>query len=298
MTVRSHQPLVGSTERIVLGALMALVISVAVNAGQTPAPATPAAPAPQTPAAPGGRGGPTNLAPIPGTPWRIHDAARPQPRVVTPGATVADPPSDAIVLFNGKDLSKWDLQKGGQTTDATWPVKDGYFEVGPGSGSIYTRENFGDVQLHLEFAEPVPVTGNSQGRGNSGVKFMGIYEIEILDAWQNPTYADGVEGAIYGEQPPLVNASKKPGEWQVFDLFFEAPKFNGATLVAPAYVTVIWNGVLVQHRRAIMGNTSPTTTPHTYTAHAAELPIMLQDHGHPVRFRNIWVRRLTGYDQP
>ena len=240
----------------------------------------------------------TKLAEIPGTPWRIHDASRPHPRVVTPGATPGAPPADAIVLFDGKDLSKWARSRNGQISDATWPVKDGYFETGAGSGSIVTREKFGDVQLHLEWATPAPGRGASQDRGNSGVIFMGRYEVQVLDSFENTTYADGQAAAIYGEYPPLVNVAKTPGEWQTYDIVFEAPKFNGNTVVAPAYITVLWNGVIVQHRRPVMGSTSATATIHQYTPHDPELPLTLQDHSHPVRYRNIWIRRLTGDDLP
>ncbi len=240
----------------------------------------------------------TSLAEIPGTPWRIHDAARPHPRVITPGAAPGAAPSDAVVLFDGKDLSKWASSRNGQISDAQWPVKDGYFETGAGTGSIVTREKFGDVQLHLEFATPSPGRGASQDRGNSGVTFMGRYEVQVLDSFENVTYADGQAGSIYGEYPPLVNAARRPGEWQNYDIVFEAPRFNGTTVVTPAYVTVFWNGVLVQHRRPIMGSTSATTTVHQYTAHDAELPLSLQDHSHPVHYRNIWIRRLAGYDLP
>jgi hypothetical protein len=238
----------------------------------------------------------TKLAEIPGTPWRIHDAARPHPRMVTPGATPGAPPADAIILFDGRDLSKWVSARNG--ADAAWPVKEGYFETGAGSGSIVTRDKFGDVQLHLEWATPSPGRGASQDRGNSGVIFMGRYEVQVLDSYENVTYADGQAAAIYGEYPPLVNVARKPGEWQTYDIIFEAPKFNGNMVVAPAYVTVLWNGVIVQHRRPIMGSTSATTTVHQYTPHDAELPLTLQDHSHPVRYRNVWIRRLASYDQP
>jgi len=304
--------------RVWIVAVLALGVGVATES--RPAQAPGAAPEPQAPAGEGRRGqqpgrqgrgqdqgrvtgpsgaviGYTNLAEIPGTPWRIHDAVRPQPRVATPGATPGAPPSDAIVLFDGKDLSKWMQSKGGQVMDSTWPVHDGYFETGAGSGSIRTRENFGDVQLHVEFSTPAKVQGNSQGRGNSGVIFMGVYEVQVLDSYDNVTYADGMAGSIYGEYPPLVNAARKPGEWQTYDIAFEAPRFNGTTLVSPAYLTVIWNGVLVHNRRPVMGRTSATTTQHAYTPHDAELPLTLQDHANPVRYRNIWIRRLTGYDQ-
>ena len=293
-------------------AVLTLISSAAVlaapdqggGAGQGSPPARPAAASTAKPD-PGPVKGPdgatigfTNMAEIPGTPWRIHDAARPHPRIVTPGATASAPPSDAIVLFDGKDLSKFAHSKGGQLLDAQWAVRDGYFEVVPKTGSIVSRDKFGDVQLHLEFAMPDPAKGSSQDRGNSGVIFMGVYEVQVLDSFENLTYADGQAASIYGEYPPLVNAARRPGEWQTYDIVFEAPKFKGTTLVTPAYVTVIWNGVLVHHRRALMGRTSATMTVHGYTAHDPELPFTLQDHSHPVRFRNVWVRRLTGYDQP
>lgn len=270
-------------------------------ASGTPASGAPAAPArgPQPPSngpVPGPGGAPigyTNMAEIPGTPWRIHDAARPQPPVITPGATAADAPSDATVLFNGHDLSLWVHQRQGQRVPAEWPVRDGYFETAAGKGSLYTRESFGSVQLHVEFATPSTVVGNSQGRGNSGIKFMDLYEVQVLDSFENPTYADGMAASIYGEYPPLVNASRRPGAWQTYDIVFEAPEFKGAALVKPAYITVFWNGVLAQLRRPVMGPTSPTMTVHSYTAHAPELPLMLQDHANPVRYRNVWIRRLT-----
>jgi hypothetical protein len=303
----------GSSAGLWLGALVALVIGAALQAD----PDQSGGAAPQAPAAPAGRQGGqpavdpgrvlgpggevigfTNLAEIPGTPWRIHDAARPHPRVVTPGATASAPPSDAVVLFDGKDLSKWAHSKGGQLIDPQWLVRDGYFEVVAKTGSIVTRERFGDVQLHIEFAMPNPARGASQDRGNSGVIFMGYYEVQVLDSFENVTYADGQAASIYGEYPPLVNAARRPGEWQSYDIVFEAPRFKGPALISPAYLTVFWNGVLVHNRRPLMGRTSATTTQHGYTAHDPELPITLQDHSHPVRYRNVWLRRLTGYDQP
>jgi hypothetical protein len=238
----------------------------------------------------------SNLAEIPGTPWRIHDPNRPQPRVISPGTAAGAPPSDATVLFDGKDLSKWaQRSRDGVFSDAQWAAHDGIFESGPG-GSISTREGFGDVQLHIEFATPAKVIGSSQSRGNSGVIFMGRYEIQILDSYNNRTYADGMAASIYGEWPPLVNAARKPGEWQSYDIAFEAPKFSGDKLVSPAYFTVIWNGVLVHNRKQVSGPTALLTL-HQYTPHEAELPLTLQNHGNPVLFRNIWIRRLTGYDQ-
>jgi hypothetical protein len=274
--------------------------AVAVSAQQaSPSPPAVQAPAPAAPD-PGPVRGPnkevigyTNMAEIPGTPWRIHDAARPQPPVVAPGATAGAPPADAIVLFDGRDLSKFAHNRKGQIVDAEWPVRDGYFETGAGRGSIVTRESFGDVQLHLEFATPADAAGFSQGRGNSGVILMGRYEIQVLDSFNNTTYADGMAASIYGEHPPAVNVARKPGEWQTYDIIFEAPIFKGTTLVRPAYFTVFWNGVLVHHRRAVMGSTSATMQPHSYTPHEPELPLTLQDHSNPVRYRNVWVRRLS-----
>jgi len=317
-TTRQTRRAFGPTSRLALGALAALAIGAALSASAGQAPSAPAPAAPQGQPAPapaaGRRGQPvddgpvrdasgavigfTKLAEIPGTPWRIHDAARPHPHVVTPGATASAAPSDAIVLFDGKDLSKWAQTANGQLVDSKWPVRDGYFETGAGSGSMRTRDSFGDIQLHLEFATPSPGRGASQDRGNSGVNFMGRYEVQVLDSFENVTYADGQAAAIYGEYPPLVNVARRPGEWQTYDIVFEAPKFNGTTLVTPAYITVLWNGVLVQHRRPLTGPTSPTRTVHAYIAHEAELPLVLQDHSHPVRYRNVWVRRLLGYDRP
>jgi enterochelin esterase-like enzyme len=232
----------------------------------------------------------------PGSRWRIHDPERPQPPVVTPSAPVTTPPpSDAIVLFDGKDLSAWLTRgRGGEISPAGWAVHDGYFESGPG-GSISTRESFGDVQLHLEFATPAAVEGTSQQRGNSGVTFMGRYEIQILDSFDNRTYADGMAAAIYGETPPMVNAARKPGDWQSYDIVFEAPRFTGRP--SPGYFTVLWNGIMVHNRKELFGPTGAIMTTHEYTTHDLELPLSLQQHGNRVHFRNIWIRRLRGYDQ-
>jgi hypothetical protein len=215
---------------------------------------------------------------------------------VSPGDQPGAPPSDAEILFDGKDLSKWvQRARSGAVSNARWAVHDGVFESGPG-GSISTRDSFGDVQLHLEFATPAKVSGTSQGRGNSGVIFMDRYEIQILDSYNNRTYADGMAASIYGEWPPLVNATRMPGEWQSYDIVFEAPRFEGGKLVLPAYFTVLWNGVLVHNRKQVSGPTALLTL-HQYTPHEAELPLSLQNHGNPVLFRNIWIRRLKGYDQ-
>lgn len=238
---------------------------------------------------------------LPGLKWHVHDPDRPQPKAVTPGAAPGAPPSDAIVLFDGKDLSKW-TQYGrgadsGKPVPTQWKLGDGYFEVGPRTGSLYTREKFGACQLHIEWASPAEVRGTSQGRGNSGVLFMSRYEIQVLDAYDNPTYADGVTGAIYGQWPPLAVPARKPGEWNVYDIIFEAPQFDGDKLVKPAYFTVFYNGVVVHSHKESMGPMVYRRVAH-YVPHAPEEPLMLQDHNTPVRYRNIWLRRLASYDQP
>ena len=238
---------------------------------------------------------------LPGLKWHVHDPARPHPPVVTPGATPSAPPSDAIVLFDGKDLSKW-AQDGkgadaGKVVDAKWPVKNGYFEVGPDTGDLFTREKFGDIQLHIEWSEPPDMKGISQAHGNSGVLLMHRYEVQVLGAFKNPTYADGQAGAIYGQWPPLANPARPDGEWQVYDIVFEAPRFEGAKLVKPAYDTVFMNGVLMHNHKEVMGAMVYRQVA-TYSPHAAEEPLALQDHHNPVRFRNIWIRRLRQYDDP
>lgn len=222
---------------------------------------------------------------IPGTEWRVHDGSRPQPAVVTPGAGAA-PPADAIVLFDGTDLSAW--RQDGEA--AGWRLVDDAAEVN-GTGPIETAEHFGDVQLHLEWATPAEVSSESQGRGNSGVFLMGRYEVQVLDSHDNVTYPDGQAAAMYGQYPPLVNASRGPGEWQSYDIVFRAPRFSGERLVSPALVTVIHNGVVVHHAREYLGATTHRQVAR-YEPHPAEGPIVLQDHGNPVRFRNIWVRRM------
>jgi hypothetical protein len=226
--------------------------------------------------------------------WKPNDPDRPVPQVVEPGM-VSTPdaagraPSDAIVLFGGKDLSQW-VGEDGQP--AKWKGGDGYFEVVPHSGFIHTRQPFGDCQLHVEFAEPVPATGADQGRGNSGVFLMGLYEIQVLDSYQNKTYADGQAGAVYGQFPPQVNASRPPGQWQEYDIIFHGPRFaNDGKLLRPARMTVLHNGVLVQDSVELSGPTAHHERP-PYKPTPEKLPLSLQDHGNPVRFRNIWIREL------
>lgn len=232
---------------------------------------------------------------IPYGKWRVHDAARPRPEVVTPGRD-GSPPSDAVVLFDGTDLSKWEHVRGDETVAATWKLGDGYFETVPRSGQLVSKDRFGDCQVHVEWATPSEVKGDGQGRGNSGVFLMGIYEIQVLDSWDNLTYADGQAGAMYGQYPPLVNASRKPGEWQSYDIIFEAPEFKDGKMSEPAYVTVIHNGVVLHHRQAFHGETFHKRVG-VYTEHPPRGPLALQDHGNPIRYRNIWVRPLGDYDR-
>jgi hypothetical protein len=235
---------------------------------------------------------------LPGQKWKVHDIDRPRPRLVTPAAKPGDPPSDAIVLFDGKDLSKWQSQnkKTKEMGSPSWTVENGYTYAKSGSGDLVTKEKFGDIQLHIEFATPAEIDGTSQWRANSGVLLMSRYEMQVLDSWDNPTYADGQAGAIYGQWPPLVNASRKPGEWQTYDILFEAPKFEGEKLVKPAFVTILHNGVMLHHHKEIIGRMAHRVVG-TYAPHEAEEPLALQDHDTRVRFRNIWIRRLTPYDQ-
>lgn len=229
--------------------------------------------------------------------WHVHDPARPQPVIVAPGKTfsqMAPPPSDATVLFDGKDLSHWrDKRDGGP---AKWRVENGV--AISAKGDIETTNKFGDVQLHLEFREPTPARGSGQGRGNSGVYFMGLYEVQILDCYENKTYADGSTGAIYGQHPPLANACLPPGEWQTYDIVFTAPRFGeDGKVTSPAYVTVILNGVVVQNHQAYRG-ASNWRTVGSYSEHPDKLPIVLQYHSNPVAFRNIWIREVPLVIEP
>ncbi|MBI3695322.1 MAG: DUF1080 domain-containing protein [Acidobacteria bacterium] len=238
---------------------------------------------------------------LPNQKWRVHDSERRRPRMVTPGAQPGQPPSDAIVLFDGKDLSHWvnhgKRENLGKVTSGAWKVENGYMEVVGGTGDLVSKEKFGDAQYHVEWAAPAEIHGAGQTRGNSGFLIMSVYEIQVMDSWNNPTYADGQAGAIYGQWPPLVNASRKPGEWQTYDIVFEAPKFEGDKLLKPAYATVFHNGVLLHHHQEIIGRMVHRQVG-TYAPHGPEEPLGLQDHGDKVRYRNIWVRRLGRYDEP
>jgi hypothetical protein len=253
--------------------LLVFPLSLVLAGGQEPKPAAePQVGYDDTPLLPDGK-------------WKVHDKTRPRPPVVTPGLGGA-PPSDAIVLFDGKDLAAWKCGNG----DAKWKVGDGAMEVN-GTGDIETREPFGDCQLHLEWQSPAEVKGESQGRGNSGVFLMGRYEIQVLDSFRNPTYADGQAAAMYGQIPPLVNACRKPGEWQSYDILFKAPRFQGDKLESPGVVTLLHNGVAVHHADPFIGATAHREVGR-YEPHPPKAPLKLQDHGNPVRYRNIWIRPM------
>ena len=213
----------------------------------------------------------------------------PQPAIVTPGdITTQSAPSDAIVLFDGKDLSAWETPDG---KPAPWTVADGMFAVKPGTGTIQTKQKFESYQLHIEWSEPKDIQGESQGRGNSGVFMQGMYEVQILDSYDNKTYANGQAGSIYKQHAPLVNAMRAPGEWNVYDIIYSAPIFKeDGTFRVPPTITVIHNGVVVQNHVTILGTTEYIGLPRQVKHGAGS--IQLQDHGNPVRFRNVWIREL------
>jgi hypothetical protein len=239
--------------------------------------------------------------PLPGQKWRVHDRTRTQPRKVTPGLPMPTPsaPSDAIVLFDGTDLSNW--SRGGRggvaAGEPTWKVENGYVELVPGGGGMMTKESFGDVQVHLEWTTPVGADASrvGQNRGNSGVILMGRYEVQVLSSYDNLTYADGSAGSIYGLYPPMVNPCLPEGQWNSYDIVFEAPKFDQEKLVKPAFVTLMFNGLIVHNRVELLGITSREPIA-SYSPHPPELPLSVQGHSGPARFRNIWIRRLRGYD--
>lgn len=226
---------------------------------------------------------------IPGTKYRVHDKNRPAPEVVTPSKDLGGAPSDAIVLFNGKDNSAF-RDKDGKPSN--WEVKNGELVINKGDN--WTKESFGSCQFHIEWLTHPNTEGNSQKKGNAGVFFMDRYEIQILDAYNNPTYADGIAGSIYGQTPALKNAVRKPGEWQVYDIIFNAPKLKDGKVESPATVTVIVNGVVVQNNTVIQGPTKHKTTTNYDGTFPDKAPIRIQDHKNnpPVKFRNIWIRPL------
>jgi hypothetical protein len=226
--------------------------------------------------------------------WRVHDGTRPYPAIVTAAPAADAPvsaPSDAIVLLGaGDDLSAWQMTDG---SAATWAMKGGVLQTG--KGMLRTKQQFTDVQLHVEFATPSEVKGDSQGRGNSGVFLLGHFEIQVLDSYRNITYPDGQAASMYGQYPPLVNAARPPGQWQAYDIIFMAPRFAGGKLENPAMVTVLHNGVVVHHAASFWGPTRHRSVL-PYTPEMARGPLALQDHGNPVRYRNIWIREVKAYD--
>jgi hypothetical protein len=228
--------------------------------------------------------------------WRVHDGTRPHPPIVTPlpppAAALAAPPSDAIVLLGpGDELDAWQMADG---SPATWTMKGGVLQTG--KGMLRTRQQFTDLQLHVEFATPSEVKGDSQGRGNSGVFLLGHFEIQVLDSYRNITYADGQAASMYGQYPPLVNVARAPGQWQTYDIVFTAPRFaSDGKLEKPAIVTVVHNGIVVHHATPFWGPTRHRSVL-PYTPDMASGPLALQDHGNPVSYRNIWIRELRDYD--
>ena len=227
---------------------------------------------------------------LPNSKWRVNDRSRPQPPKVAPGKSPGAPPVDAVVLFDGKDFSQWEKAYAADDAKEIDPkiIEDGAFDILK-TGWTRTKRHFGNCQLHIEWATPEKADGNNFG--NSGIFFLGNYELQILESHDSKMYADGMAGAIYGQTPPLVNAARKPGQWQTFDVVFTAPRFDGEKLLSPAYITVLWNGVLVQNHTEVMGSTRWETFP-SYRSFESTGPLVLQPHGSAVRFRNIWIRPL------
>ena len=256
-------------------------LCVVLLAGCAHAPATPPVQAPATTSA-------TATAPTgSATVWQRHDPNRPQPRIARPATAVAlRAPADATILFDGTNLDAWRSENG---TTADWTVRDGVLEVA-GKDAIRTTSSFGDVQLHFEWSTPLPPQGEGEERGNSGVVLMGRYEVQVLDSYGNNAVADAQAGAIYGQSPPLVNASLPPGEWQSFDIIFHAAHYQNGQMIRPARITVFQNGVLVQDDVAL---TEPTSDANAGGNALESLPLVLQNGGQPVRYRNIWIRDLN-----
>jgi len=243
---------------------------------------------------------------IPGTNWHIHDGERPQPRRVAPGSMTSQPPltppSDADILFDGSTASAHNWVQVKDESPLKWRVENGYMEVVKGTGDIQTKQVYGDIQLHVEWAAPFRIETDDQSnertgqsRANSGVFLMGRYEIQVLDNWHNPTYPDGMLGSVYGQYPPLVNAAARRGDWNIYDILWTAPRFDGDKLVSPACATVLVNGICVQNHVKLIGPTGHKNV-YEYKPHGPG-PVKLQDHGNPVRFRNIWTRNLRGHDE-
>ena len=232
---------------------------------------------------------------IPGSTWRVHDIERPEPPVVEPATFSTQeqhgsPPGDAIVLFDGSNLNSWSSRRG---EAAGWQLTNGdAMEVVPRTGDIQTKDHFGSCQLHVEWKAPTEIYADSQGRGNSGVFLIGLYEVQVLDNHENPTYADGIAAAIYGQYPPLANAAVPPGSWHVYDIVFESPRYDGNTLLQPAFMTVFHNGVLMHLRQEMQGPTQHRNLANYESPHGPKGPLVLQDHGDKVQFRNIWIREL------
>lgn len=231
---------------------------------------------------------------IPGQPWKVHDISRPHPPKVQGTVVTTPPPADAVVLFNGKDLSQWKSYARGREVTPQWRVANGYAEVA-GRGDLVTKQEFGDIQLHLEWQVPSPVEGCGQWAANSGVILMGRYEIQVLESFNSVTYADGQASAMYGQFPPRANASLAPGQWQSYDILFEAPKWEGSKMVKAPTVTVIHNGVMVHNHQEFVGQMAHRIHK-PFEVHGPEAPLTLQNHDATVRFRNIWIRPLKGYD--
>ncbi len=229
---------------------------------------------------------------LPNSKWRVNDRSRPQPPKVVPGNKPGAPPADAVVLFGGKDFSQWEHAHSTDNAKGINPkiIEDGAFNILK-TGWIQTKRHFGDCQLHIEWATPETADGNNCNWGNSGIFFLGQYELQIIESHDSKIYADGMAGSIYGQTPPLVNAARKPGQWQTFDVVFTAPRFDGEKLLSPAYITVLWNGVLVQNHTEVMGSTRWRTFPN-YRSFGSTGPLVLQQHGSAVRYRNIWIRPL------
>ena len=220
---------------------------------------------------------------------KLTEVWNPVPRVVTPGKTAADAPSDAVILFDGKDFTNWQNYNGGEVK---WKLDNNVMTVVPGTTDIKTKQEFGDCQLHIEWRSPTEVKGDGQGRGNSGIYLMGHYELQVLDSYKNPTYSNGQAGSIYKQYMPLVNACRPPGEWQSYDVIFIAPRFNAdSTLKSAARITVFQNGVLIQNNVSLWGNTAYIGIA-KYEMHADKMPLLLQNHGDAVSYRNIWIREL------